>query len=68
MSMTLTLNSKECNIDMTVNNFNNFHPRLKFTVELDGNSLNFLDVTLIKKDNTLCYMIDIINQLFQCDT
>jgi len=37
---------------MIVSNFNNFHPKLKFTVELGGNSLNFLDASL-KKNKTL---------------
>ena len=39
-------------IDTLVNTFNSFHPRLKFT-EIDEDKLNFLDVCLIKKRNTL---------------
>jgi len=33
--------------------FNGFHPRLQFTVEIGGNQLNFLDVTIIKVNNFL---------------
>jgi len=29
--------------------FNSFHFRLKFTMEIGGNTLNFLDFSLIKK-------------------
>jgi len=38
----IVLSIQEWNIDMIVSNFNSFHPKLKFTVELGGNSLNFL--------------------------
>ena len=36
-----------------VNTFNSFHSRLKFTTEIDGDKLDFLDVSLIKKGNSL---------------
>jgi hypothetical protein len=37
-------------LNTLVDVFNNYHPRLKFTMELGGDELNFLDVTLIKFD------------------
>jgi len=36
-------------------NFNSYHPRLKFTMEIGGNSLNFLDLTIIKKDDHVIF-------------
>ncbi|KYQ48502.1 hypothetical protein ALC60_12450 [Trachymyrmex zeteki] len=38
-------------IDDLCNMFNNYHPRLRFTLEEGGDRLNFLDVTLIKIKN-----------------
>jgi len=37
--------------------FNSFHHRLKFTMEMGGEEdrLNFLDLTIIKQDNTLIF-------------
>jgi len=37
--------------------FNSFHHRLRFTMEIDGEGdrLNFLDLTIIKQDNTLIF-------------
>jgi len=35
--------------------FNSFHPRLKFTMEIGDNTLNFLDLLLIKKDDFLIF-------------
>jgi len=35
--------------------FNSFHPRLKFTMEIGGDTLNFLDLSLIKKDDGLIF-------------
>jgi len=35
--------------------FNSFHPRLKFTLEVGGDVLNFLDLTLIKKEGRLIF-------------
>ena len=40
-------------IDTLMNTFNSFHSRLKFTTEIGGDKLNFLDVSLIKKENSL---------------
>jgi len=36
-----------------LNVFNEFHLRLQFTLELGGNKLNFLDITLLKINNSL---------------
>jgi len=33
--------------------FNSFHPRLKFTIEIGGNKLDFLDVTVYNENNLL---------------
>jgi len=38
-----------------MNKFNSFHPRLKFTIEIGGDVINFLDVTLIKRDGKLIF-------------
>ncbi|KYN17215.1 hypothetical protein ALC57_10507, partial [Trachymyrmex cornetzi] len=37
------------------NAFNSFHPRLKFTLEVGDNYLNFLDTSIIIKDNFLIF-------------
>jgi len=36
-----------------LNTFNSLHPRLQFTLEIGGNKLNFLDVTLINNKGKL---------------
>jgi len=36
-----------------VNTFNSFHPRLQFTLEVGGDKLNFLDVTIVKLNGNL---------------
>jgi len=41
------------NTDSVLNIFNSFHSRIQFTMEMGGNKLNFLDVTLIKNGNTI---------------
>jgi len=33
--------------------FNSFHPRLQFTLEIGGDKLNFLDVTIVKSNANL---------------
>jgi len=40
-------------IDNILNNFNSFHHRFQFTMEIRGDKLDFLDVTIIKNDNKL---------------
>ena len=42
-------------MDAIVNIFNAYHPRLKFTVEIGGEQINFLDITLIKNRNTILH-------------
>jgi len=42
-------------VDNLLRMFNSFHPRLKFMMEIGGNTLNFLDLILIKKDNYLLF-------------
>jgi len=39
-------------VNEILNVFNGFHSRLQFTLELGGNKLNFLDITLIKVYNS----------------
>jgi len=38
-----------------LHNFNLFHPRLKFTLENGGTSLNFLELTMINRDGKLIF-------------
>jgi len=40
-------------INKTLNTFNNLHPRLQFTLEMGGDKINFLDVTIIKNNKKL---------------
>ncbi|XP_071573819.1 uncharacterized protein [Temnothorax nylanderi] len=41
-------------VDLILKVFNDYHPRLKFTYEIENNgSLNFLDTTVIRNGNTL---------------
>ncbi|KYM95528.1 hypothetical protein ALC62_13958 [Cyphomyrmex costatus] len=47
--------TNENNINYILNEFNNFHPKLKFTFEICHNKLNFLDITIIKNNNYLIY-------------
>jgi len=35
--------------------FNSFHPRFKFIIEIDGDVINFIDLTLIKRDGKLMF-------------
>lgn len=35
--------------------FNSYHSRLQFTMEIGGNTLNFLDITIIKNNNILIH-------------
>jgi hypothetical protein len=39
--------------DFILLTFNSFHPRLQFTIEIGGDIINFLDITIIKKNNGL---------------
>jgi len=40
-------------INEFLSTFNSLHPRLQFTLEIGGNKLNFLDVTLINNKGKL---------------
>ncbi|KYM96692.1 hypothetical protein ALC62_12640 [Cyphomyrmex costatus] len=42
-------------INLLLCKFNEFHPRLQFTVEIGGDRLEFLDVSMIKRDNRLIF-------------
>jgi len=41
----MTVPSSE--IDKVLTNFNTWHPKLQFTMEVDGNRINVLDLTII---------------------
>ena len=41
--------------DFIPNCFNSFHPRPQFTMKRSGDILNFLDVTISKKENSLIF-------------
>lgn len=52
----IALAAPEDSLIETLNIFNSYHDRLKFTLEIGGNNLlNFLDTTFIVKDNTLTF-------------
>jgi len=40
-------------IDLILNKFNSFHPRLQFTLERGGDRINFLDTTIILDKNVI---------------
>ena len=42
-------------IDEILIKFNSYHPRLQFTMEIGKDSLNFLDICLIKKEETFIF-------------
>jgi hypothetical protein len=39
--------------DFTLSTFNSFHSSLQFTIEIGGDSINFLDITIIKGNTFL---------------
>jgi len=39
--------------DSVLTTFNSFHPRIQFTIEIGGDKLNFLDVTLIRNHDSI---------------
>ncbi|XP_018376461.1 PREDICTED: uncharacterized protein LOC108769774 [Trachymyrmex cornetzi] len=51
--VALAVPSEKTNAILEV--FNSFHPRLQFTIEVGGTTLNYLDLTLIKVDKKLEY-------------
>jgi len=42
-------------LDIILHKFNSFHTRLKFTMEVGGNELNFLELKIIKKDDGMIF-------------
>lgn len=42
-------------IDLTLSTFNFFHPRMQFTLEIGGDKINFLDITMIKYEDSLIF-------------
>ncbi|KYN10015.1 hypothetical protein ALC57_17849, partial [Trachymyrmex cornetzi] len=42
-------------IDSILKKLNSFHPKLQFTLEVVSNSINFLDTTIILKNNSLMF-------------
>jgi len=55
-------------IDSIVDKFNAHHPRLQFTLEIEGDRINFLETTIIKNNNKLIFdklIFDIINLPFR---
>jgi len=53
----IALSVPRTSVDSLHDKFNSFHHRLKFTIEMEdnGNHLNFLDLTIIKKNNSLIF-------------
>jgi len=53
----IALSVPHTSIDSLLDKFNSFHHRLKFTIEIEdnGNHLNFLDLTIIKRNNSLIF-------------
>ena len=51
----MALSTQEENIINLSSMFNNYHPRLNFTMERSGNCLNFLDSNLHKKGRYFLY-------------
>lgn len=55
-------------VNETFNIFNSYHPRLKFTHELELNgTINFLDIKIIREGNNLLILIGTENLHFQAD-
>jgi len=42
-------------IDYVFSAFNSFHPRIQFTIEIGHNVINFLDTTIIIKNNKIIF-------------
>lgn len=51
----IALSTRETHVNMFFDIFNSYHSKMKFTVELESESLNFLDVIIIKSKNTLIH-------------
>jgi hypothetical protein len=58
VSVIIIYNTETTNIQNTLDEFNQIHPKLKFTLELEtNNKINFLDITINKQINKLTYNI-----------
>jgi hypothetical protein len=54
----LVYNEETTNINLTLQEFNNIHPKLIFTIEKEeNNKTNFLDITIQRTENKLTYGI-----------
>jgi len=42
-------------LNTLLSKFNSYHPRLKFTLEIGGDVLNFLDLTIIRREGRLIF-------------
>jgi len=42
-------------IEELSNIFNNYHLRIKFMIEMGGDTLNFLDITIVKEDTNITH-------------
>jgi len=51
----IALSTTHTSLNDLLSKFNSYHPRLKFTLEIGGNTLNFLDLSIIKKDGYLIF-------------
>jgi hypothetical protein len=57
-NILLVYNEETTNINLTLQEFNNVHPKLIFTIEKEENSkINFLDITIQRTENKLTYGI-----------
>jgi hypothetical protein len=54
----LVYNEEITNINLTLQEFNNIHPKLTFTIEKEeNNKINFLDITIQRTENKLTFGI-----------
>jgi len=51
----IALAAPSTQINELLYNFNSYHPRLKFTIEIGGTILNFLEVTIINRNGQLMF-------------
>jgi len=51
----IALSTPHASLNDLLSKFNSYHPRLKFTLEIGGSNLNFLDLTIIKKEGYLIF-------------
>jgi len=51
----ITLVAPHNSLDVILHKFNSFHTRLKFTMEVGGKELNFLELKIINKDGEIIF-------------